>query len=139
MGEFPSREHQIRPGEVRNPTGRNQYTRDDERRRAFRAIIEALDHFDDDEEKREELLRAMANAIVDGMLLAMGTRARPVDSRVLGYFINYLLGPPDVGYTPRMRANLRRGSRRRLKTATREDPEGLAARISDLLSSEGGR
>lgn len=31
MGEFPSRSTQIKPGEVRNPTGRNQFTKARER------------------------------------------------------------------------------------------------------------
>ena len=56
------------PGEVRNPTGRNQYTKDRERRQAFRGLCKAMDEGSEDvtEEMRLKLAELFVQGAIDG-------------------------------------------------------------------------
>ncbi len=56
----------IRPGEVRNPEGRNQWSDDRERRAAFRAVVHAIDAAP--EEASAALMEKLARLILDGAL-----------------------------------------------------------------------
>ena len=54
------------PGEVRNPRGINQYTKDRERRQAFRALCKATD--EGSGEVSDAILRKLAELFVEGAI-----------------------------------------------------------------------
>ena len=55
-----------RRGDVRNPTGRNQHSKDRERRQGFRAICKAID--EGSEEVGEEILGKLAALVCEGAI-----------------------------------------------------------------------
>jgi len=75
-----------RPGEVRNPSGRNQWTADRERRERFQAICRALNRCKD-EELEQHLIAQVANEAIDGALRG--------DPRLTRWLWDWLLGPPE--------------------------------------------
>ena len=96
-----------RPGEVRNPEGRNQWTADRERRERFHAVCSALNRCED-ADLEQPLKAALARQVVDGAIEG--------DSRLLCQLLDYLMPPPE--------ASRRRYNRhRRLATASRSEGE----------------
>ncbi len=84
-----------RRGDVRNPTGRNQYSKDRERRQAFRAICKAID--EGPEEVCEAILGKLAALVCEGaiagekrLLLALLDREWPVPGPKLQARASYL-------------------------------------------------
>ena len=96
-----------RPGEVRNPEGRNQWTAERERRERFRAVCRALNRCED-ADLEQPLKAALARQVVDGAIAG--------DSRLLSQLLDYLMPPPDGS---RRRYN----RRRRLATASRSEDD----------------
>ena len=90
-----------KPGEVRNPTGRNQWTADRERREYFQAVCRALNACED-EETLQALIAALTRQIVEGAALG--------DKRLLWQLMDHLWPLDD----PSSRIQ---SQRRRLRTA----------------------
>jgi hypothetical protein len=95
-----------RPAEVRNPEGRNQFSRDRECREQFLAICRVINECED-HALLERLMRALVEQVIDGAIRG--------DVRLLGQLLDPLLpvqGAGDKVYN----------QQRRLRAAFREDP-----------------
>jgi hypothetical protein len=77
-----------RPGEVRNPEGRNQFSRDRERRVQFLAICRAISACEDDA-LLERLVRALVEQVLDGAIAG--------DARLLGQLLDHLMPVQGLG------------------------------------------
>ena len=74
-----------RRGEVRNPTGRNQWTADRERRERFHAVCLVLNHCADPAIE-QAIIGAIAEQVIGGAIAE--------DRRLLGQLFDYLVPPP---------------------------------------------
>ena len=102
-----------RPGEVRNPTGRNQWTADRERRERFQAVCRALNRCDD-QELEQQLIAQIAEEVLLGALRQ--------DTRLLMWLWDWLLGPPEWwGDGGARRRNWSRRQRAAYNTSERQD------------------
>ncbi len=103
-----------RLGEVRNPTGRNQWAADRERRERFHAVCLVLNHCADPAVE-QALIAAVAQQVIDG--------AMAEDRRLLGQLFDYLLPPPD-------QEGRRYNWKRRLETASGSREDGHRRRVN---------
>jgi hypothetical protein len=77
-----------KPGEVRNPEGRNQFSRDRERQAQFLAICRAISACEEDA-LLERLVRALVEQVIDGAIQG--------DRRLLGQLLDYLMPVQGLG------------------------------------------
>ena len=104
-----------RKGEIRNASGRNQWTADRERRERFQAICRALNRCaDPDLEQR--LVESLARQMIEGALLG--------DPRLLLQIVERILGPLEYEGARRHQSNW---ARRQSTAAGSSHQEGTQA------------